>query len=93
MLGIAAVEGLLVLVGVVPWWAVVVLAAAAVAIHVGFGRDHPRPGVRGVTWLAAVSQLLVVLVPIAVVVAGALAVGVVVLLAVVALVVLLRERL
>jgi hypothetical protein len=92
-IGIAALEGLLVVAGAVPWWAVVVFAAVAVWAYLSFGREHARADVRGVTWVAAVSQLLVVLVPIAVVVATAAAVAVVVLLAIAALVVLLRERL
>lgn len=93
VLGVAALEGILVVAGAVPWWTIVVLAAGAIALYVGYGRDHARPDVRQATWIAAVSQLLVVLVPIAVVVATALAVALVVVLAVVALVVLLRERL
>jgi hypothetical protein len=92
-IGIAAVEGLLVVAGAVPWWVVVAFAAVAVWAYLAFGREHTRADVRGVTWVAAVSQLLVVLVPIAVVVATAAAVAVVVLLAIAALVVLLRERL
>jgi hypothetical protein len=92
-IAIGAVEGLLVVAGVVPWWAVVVLAAVALSAYLGFGRQNARADVRGVTWVAAVTQLLVVLVPIAVVVATALAVVVVVLMAIAALVVLLRERL
>jgi hypothetical protein len=92
-LGIAAVEGILVIAGALPWWAVVVLSAAAIAVYVGYGREHTRADVRQATWIAAVSQLVVVLVPIAVVVATAVAVAVVIVLAVVALVVLLRERL
>jgi predicted neutral ceramidase superfamily lipid hydrolase len=92
-LGIAALEGILVIAGALPWWAVVLLAAAAIAVYISQGRTHPRADVRQLSWIAAVSQLVVVLVPIAVVVATALAIGVVVLLAAVALVVLLRERL
>ena len=92
-LGIAALEGLLVVAGAVPWWAVVVFAAGALWAYLSFGREHKRADVRGVTWIAAVSQLLVVLVPIAVAVATAAAVVAVVLLAAAALVVLLRERL
>jgi hypothetical protein len=91
-LGLAAVEGILVVAGAMPWWAVVVLAAAAIAVYVGYGREHPRADVRQAAWIAAVSQLVVVLVPIAVVVATAVAVALVFVLAVVALVVLLRER-
>jgi hypothetical protein len=70
-LAIAAVEGVLVIAGAIPWWVVVLLALAALVAYVGWGREHESADVRVVTWTAAVSQLLVVLVP---VVAGALVV-------------------
>ncbi len=70
-LAIAALEGILVLVGAIPWWFVVLLALVALVAYAGWGREHESPDVRIVTWTAAVSQLLVVLVP---VVAGALVV-------------------
>jgi len=56
--GIAAVEALLVIVGILPWWLVVAAAAGSVALYVWVGRDHSSPGVRTRTWLAAVSQLI-----------------------------------
>lgn len=70
-LGVAAVEGVLVLVGAIPWWLVILLALGALAAYVGWGREHESADVRIVTWTAAVSQLFVVLVP---VLAGALVV-------------------
>jgi hypothetical protein len=91
-LGIAALEGILVLAGAIPWWVVVLLALVALAAYAGWGRDHDSADVRIVTWTAAVSQLIVVLVPVlagALVVLAALAV---VLLAVVALAALLLDR-
>ena len=92
VLGIAAIEGILVLAGAIPWWLVVVLALGAVAAYVVWGREHESPDVRVVTWTAAVSQLAVVLVP---VLAGALVVlaaVVVVACAALALVALLLDR-
>ena len=91
-LGIAAVEGVLVLAGALAWWAVVLFAIAAVVAYRAVGRDHPRPDVRNATWVAAVSQLLVVLVPVVAAVTIALAAVVVVMLAIGVLVVLLVER-
>lgn len=91
-LAIAAIEGFLVLVGAIPWWLVVLLALGALAGYVGWGREHESPDVRVVTWTAAVSQLVVVLVPIlagAVVVLAAVAV---VALAALALAALLLDR-
>jgi Ca2+/Na+ antiporter len=91
-LGIAALEGLAVIVGAIAWWVVVLLAAGTVALYLAFGRHHERGEVRQATWIAAVSQLLVVLVPVAIVVATFLAVGIVVLVAIGLLVALLTDR-
>ena len=91
-LAIAALEGVLVLAGALPWWFVVLLALGAVAVYAAWGREHERSDVRVVTWTAAVSQLVVVLVPViagALVVLAALAV---VALAAVALAALLLDR-
>ena len=91
-IGIAAVESVLVLVGVIAWWLVIVAAVAGVALYVGFGRDHSEPTVRSITWVAAVSQLIVVLVPVAIVLVGLFAIVAVVALAAIALTVLLLDR-
>ena len=90
-LAIAAAEGILVIAGVLPWWLVVLFALGAVAAY-AWGRDHESADVRVLTWTAAVSQLLVVLVP---VLAGAvvlLAAVAVVLLAALALAAILLDR-
>lgn len=91
-LGIAALEGILVLAGAIPWWLVVLAAGGALVAYVAWGRAHESPDVRVVTWTAAVSQLAVVLVP---VLAGALVVlaaVVVVVLAALALAALVLDR-
>jgi len=90
--GIAAVEAILVVVGVLPWWLVVAAAAGSVALYVWVGREHTSPGFRAGTWLAAVSQLMVVLVPLALLFVGVLAIVLVAVLAAVALAVLLLDR-
>ena len=89
---VALVEGILVLVGEIAWWAVVLVAIVAVAVYVSNGRKAGRQEVREVSWIFAVSQLAVVLVPALALVLTAFAVIALVLLAVVALVVLLRDR-
>jgi len=89
---VAAVEAILVLVGAIPWWLVVAFAVAAVAGYVWLGRDHRNPTFRAAAWVAAVSQLIVVLVPVAIVVVGLLALVLVVLLAIGALAALLLDR-
>jgi hypothetical protein len=91
-LGVAALEGLAVIVGAIAWWVVILLAGGAVALYLAVGRGHARDEVRHLTWIASVSQLLVVLVPVAIVVATFLAVALVVLVAIALLVALLTER-
>jgi hypothetical protein len=89
---IALVEGILVLLGAIDWWVVVLLAIGAVALYVMRGRTARRDDVRELTWILAVSQVAVVLVPALALVLTALAVVALVIAAVVALVVLLRDR-
>ena len=91
-LAIAVFEGILVLAGAIPLWLVVLLALGSLGAYAAWGRDHRNADVRVVTWTAAVSQLIVVLVP---VVAGAvvvLAAVAVVACAALALAVLLFDR-
>lgn len=89
---IAIVEGIVVLAGGLHWWVTVLLAVVAVGAYLGYGRAHERSRVRSLTWIAAVSQLVVVVVPALVAIAVALAVVVLVLLAIAVLVVLLLDR-
>ena len=77
-LGIAAVEGVAAVAGAIPWWVVLSLAIGAVGLYVGVGRERKSVEVRTVTWIAAVSQVLVVLVPVAAAVVATLAIVVVV---------------
>jgi hypothetical protein len=81
---LAVAEGVLVLVGQIRWWVVVLLAIGAVALYVSRGRQARREEVREGTWILAVSQLAVVLVPALALVLTAFAI--------VALVILLRDR-
>ena len=80
------------LAGGLHWWVTVVLAVVGVGAYLGFGRAHSSSRVRSLTWIAAVSQLFVVVVPALVAVAMALAVVVLVLLAIAVLVALLLDR-
>jgi hypothetical protein len=89
---VALVEGVLVLLGEIAWWVVVLLAIAAVVLYVSRGRKARDQKVREVSWIVAVSQLAVVLVPALALVLTALAIFTLVVLALVALVVLLRDR-
>ena len=89
---VALVEGILVLLGSIDWWVVLLLAIVAVASYVMRGRSAHREEIRAVSWIFAVSQVAVVLVPVLALVLTAFAVVALVLIAVVALVVLLRDR-
>ena len=92
VLAIVAVEGLLVLFHAIPWWAVLLLAAAAFAVYIGSARASRHQLVREAGWIAAVSQLVVVLVPVVALVLTTLAVIMLVLVAVALLAMLLLDR-
>ena len=70
----------------------VLVAILAVALYVSSGRKARREEVREISWIFAVSQVAVVLVPALAFSLLAFAVIALVVLAVVALVVLLRDR-
>jgi hypothetical protein len=91
-LWVAAVEGLLYLFGALHWWAAVALAVVAVAFWWWVGRGSRSDSLRHLSWIFVASQLLVLCVPIALAVVKALAIGVIAILAIVALFFLLRER-
>jgi hypothetical protein len=91
-LWIAAIEGLLYLFGVLHWWAAFVLAVIAVGFWWFVGRGNRNDSVRHVAWIFAASQLLVLCVPIALGILKAVAIGLIVVVAIVALVFLFRER-
>jgi hypothetical protein len=92
VLALVVVEGLLVLFGAIPWWIVLILAAATVGLYFAVGRESDHQAIREASWIASVSQLAVVLVPAVTLVVTTLAVVAIVVAAVVALVLLLRER-
>jgi hypothetical protein len=89
---IAVIEGVLFLVGAIP--RLLTLAVAAVVVVGYFWLGHRlRPlAVREIAWIAAVSQALVMLVPILAIVVGTLALVGVAILAAIALVLLLARR-
>ena len=89
---IALAEGVLVLIHVVPRIPALILAAAILLFHFGFGRNIRANALRQVSWIAAASQALMILVPILAALIGGLAIIALAVLAVVALVVLLQDR-
>jgi hypothetical protein len=89
---IALAEGLLVLIHVVPRLLAMVVAVAIVLFYFAFGRQFRADALRQVSWTAAASQALMILVPVLAAIIGGLAVIALVALAVVALFVLLQDR-
>ncbi len=92
VLGIVLVEGLLVLFDAIPWWTVLLLAALAFALYLGIGRGSTQQAVREGSWIGAVSQLAVVLVPAVALVVTTVIVVAIVVAAIAALALLLRDR-
>ena len=90
--GLAIVEGLLVVLDVVDWWIAILVSAGAIGFYVLVGRQLRSYTARQASWIAAGAQALVVLVPILVVVVSWLAIVALAILAVIALVLLLSDR-
>jgi hypothetical protein len=91
-LWIAVVEGLLVVLSVIPWWAVLIVAVFAVAYWGLIGRNFKSPKIRQASWVFATSQVLVLLVPVLFFFFKAFAYIMVVILVLAALVFLFAER-
>lgn len=91
-LGIAVVEGILVVVDVIPAWVAIVVGAAVVAYWWVAGRNHGWQLARQASWTAAMSQLFVALVPILAFVLTALAIVALAVIAIIAIVALLADR-
>ena len=90
--GVAILEGVLILAGELSKALALIVAIAVVAGYFTLG-DRLRPGVgREVAWIAALSQAIVMLVPILLIVLSTLAIIGVAVLGVVALVLLLSRR-
>jgi hypothetical protein len=89
---VALVEGVLVLVHVVPRWPAFGVAIAVVAAYLWVGRTSRSPLLRQAGWTLAVSQALVLLIPVFALLFWTVAVVAVVILGAVALFVLFSER-
>src|SRR5262245_40642244 len=88
---LAALEGILVLAGTIPWWVVVVVAIGTVAAYL-YVRNEGRPEFVQLAWIAAFANVLLLLIPVAAAIVTALAIFLVVVFAVVALIALARDR-
>lgn len=91
-LWIAAIEGLLVVIHVIPHLAMYTLAVVAIIFWATVARRYTSPLARQLTWVFAASQALAVLVPVVLFIAKWTAITAIVVLAVVALIFLFIER-
>jgi len=91
-LWIAAFESLLYLFHALHWWAAVLLAALGLVFYWYVGRSHRSDVVGEASWIFAVSQLMVVVVPIVWGIAKTVAIAVFAILAIGALIMLFTER-
>ena len=91
-LWIAVTEGILIVLHVISVPIAIVVALAVVVLYFSAGNRLASDTASQIAWIAAVSQALVMLVPIFLVVLWSVAVFVVVILAIVALVVLFARR-
>jgi len=91
-LWIAVIEGLLVAIHVINRWVVIAIAIAAVTVYFFAGRESKSLTIRQVSWVAATSQAVVLLVPLLLIVVGTFALVAVGILAIVALVALFSDR-
>jgi hypothetical protein len=89
---IGLVESVVVLVSDSGWFVVLALAAVAAALYFAVGRRSRFHALRELTWIAAASQLIAMLVPVLWVLVKAVAVLALVLMALVLLAMLLMDR-
>ena len=89
---IAAPEGLLVLIHVIPHLAIYLLAVVGIAFWFTTARRYQSPAARQISWIFAASQTLAVLVPIVLIIAKWAAITAIGILALIALVFLFIEH-
>jgi hypothetical protein len=91
-LWIAVVEGVLVVFDVIPGWTALIIGGAILGFYLLVGRNLRSDAARHASWVAAMSQVLVALVPVLLFFISALAVVVLAVLAIVALIALVADR-
>ena len=89
---IALIEGLLVVFGPISRWGAFFVAAIVIAFYFVVGRELRSDAVRQASWIAAVSQALVAMIPVLVILVGTLALVAVAILGALALFALFAER-
>lgn len=91
-LWVAVAEGVLVVFDVIPGWTALLVGIAVIGLYVAVGRRLRSDSARQISWIAALSQGFVALVPLLLFFVGVLAVLALAILAVIALVALFADR-
>jgi hypothetical protein len=91
-LWIAVAEGVLVVFDVIPGWIALLVAAGLLAFYLFVGRDLRSDLARQASWIAALSQAFVALVPVMLFVLGVLAIIALAILALIAVIALFADR-
>jgi hypothetical protein len=91
-LWIAVIEGILVVVEVIPGWIALVVGVALVAFYFFVGRNLRQDTLRETSWMAALSQVFLAFVPVLMFIATVVAILALVVIAIVALVALFADR-
>jgi hypothetical protein len=91
-LWIAVLEGVLLLVHVIPRWPAILLAAVVILSYLTVGRKTRNDIGYELSWVAAASQAMVILIPVLLFIVGTIALVAVAILAAVALFVLFTDR-
>ena len=89
---VAVIEGVLVVMGVVPEWIALAVAAAVIVLYLAYGRRLRADSGRQLAWIAALSQSLVALIPLLLFVLTALAFLALAVIAIFALIALFADR-
>jgi hypothetical protein len=89
---IAVIEGVLVVVHVIPKWLAILVAIGILAWYFLSGRSSSADGVRQIGWVAAASQAMIMLIPVVAFFVTTLSLIALGILAAVALLVLFTER-
>ena len=89
---VAVLEAVLIAVGVIPRWAAVVIAGIVIAAYFLRGRTLKNPSARQGAWAAALSQAIVLFVPIIWWIIGAAAIVILAVVAAIILIVLIVDR-
>jgi hypothetical protein len=91
-LAVAFVEGILVVFGVIPRWVAIGIAVAMIVAYFLRGRQISDPSLRQAAWAVALSQAVVLLVPILSWVLSAAAIAVVAIIGVLVIAALIVDR-